>query len=120
VSISFFFLVIAVAGSTRGPLLARPDLLVSLTLFSFVRTFGVGFFVFVLAHALHVSRDEQVALTAFGSFKNLGLTIVLAFSVFGAVATLPSIVSLVFEILWLMTLPFVFRRTEKAFRASAA
>src|SRR5207247_1945211 len=30
VSVSFFFLVIAIAGSTRGPLLQRPELLVSL------------------------------------------------------------------------------------------
>ncbi len=48
-------------------------------------------------------------MTTFSSFKNLGLTVVLAFAVFGSVATLPSIVSLVFEILWLATLPLLFR-----------
>jgi predicted Na+-dependent transporter len=63
-----------------------------------------------------LSRDDQVALTAFGSFKNLSLTVVLAFAVFGPIATLPSIVSLVCEILWLAALPFLFRaqRTESA------
>src|SRR5437879_3906395 len=39
----------------------------------------------------------------------LGLTGVLAFAVFGPEATLPSIVSLVFEILWLGGLPILFR-----------
>jgi len=109
VSISFFFLVIAIAGSTRGPLLQRPELLVSLGLFSLARTFGIGALAFLLARSLRIPRDDQVALTAFASFKNLGLTVVLAFAVFGPVATLPSIVSLVCEILWLATLPFLFR-----------
>ena len=109
VSVSFFFLVVAIAGSTRGPLLDRPELLASLALLSFGRTFVLGTAVFVIGRAIHLSREEQVAATAFSSFKNLGLTVVLAFAVFGPVATLPSIVSLVFEILWLATLPLLFR-----------
>jgi len=109
VGIAFFFLVIAVAGSTRGPLLARPELIVPLALFSFLRTFGIGTLVSVVGRALHFARPDLVALTAFGSFKNLGLTVALAFAVFGSVATLPSIVSLVFEILWLAALPAMFR-----------
>lgn len=110
VGISFFFLVIAVAGSTRGPLLARLELLLPLSVFSFVRTFGLGTAVYVLTKAVGMRHEQQVALTTFSSFKNLGLTVVLAFAVFGPVATLPSIVSLVFEILWLGVLPLWFRR----------
>jgi BASS family bile acid:Na+ symporter len=109
VGISFFFLVIAIAGSTRGPLLARPELLLSLALLSLARTFGIGGLLFFLARTLRLTRDSQIALTAFGSFKNLGLAVVLAFAVYGPIATLPSIVSLVCEILWLGTLPLVYR-----------
>jgi bile acid:Na+ symporter, BASS family len=109
VSVSFFVLVAAIAGSTRAPLLAHPDLIASLALLSFGRTFVLGGIVFVLTRALHVPWSERVAVTAFSSFKNLGLTVVLAFAVFGPVATLPSIVSLVFEILWLAALPLLFR-----------
>src|SRR5207302_5401939 len=112
VSISFFFLVIAIAGSTRGPLLARPELLLPLGLFSVVRTFGIGVLVVALGRTLRLPRDDQVALTVFASFKNLGLTVVLAFAVFGPISTLPSIVSLVCEILWLASLPLVFRRGQ--------
>jgi len=110
VSISFFFLVVATAGSTRGPLLAHPELIASLALFSFGRTFLLGGVVFLLARALRLPWAKRVAVTTFSSFKNLGLTVVLAFAVFGSVATLPSIVSLVFEILWLAALPLLFRR----------
>ena len=109
VSISFFFLVVAIAGSTRAPLLAHPELIAPLTVLSFGRTFLLGGLVFVLTRALQVPWAERVAVTAFSSFKNLGLTVVLAFAVFGPVATLPSIVSLVFEILWLGALPLLFQ-----------
>lgn len=118
VSVSFFFLVIAVAGSTRDPLLARSELLVPLALFSFVRTFGIGAVVFGLGRRFRLPRADRVAMTAFASFKNLGLTVVLAFAVFGPIATLPSIVSLVFEIVWLAALPLLFRSIEKESAAS--
>jgi len=76
---------------------------------SFGRTFLLGGIVFVLTRAFHIPWAERVAVTVFSSFKNLGLTVVLAFAVFGPVASLPSIVSLVFEILWLAALPLLFR-----------
>lgn len=118
VSLSFFVLVLAIAGSTRGPLLERPELIASLSLLSLLRTFGLGLLVIGTARALDLSREDRVAVTTFSSFKNLGLTVVLAFSVFGAAATLPSIVSLVFEILWLAALPLVFRALSDRPRAS--
>src|SRR5439155_1692390 len=68
--------------------------------------------------AIRPTRDVQVALAVFASFKNLGLTVVLAFAVFGPIATLPSIVSLVCEILWLASLPFMFRGGEKEVSAT--
>jgi len=115
VSISFFFLVVAIAGSTRAPLLAHPELIATLAVLSFGRTFLLGGVVFVLTRALRAPWAERVAVTAFSSFKNLGLTVVLAYALFGSVATLPSIVSLVFEILWLASLPVLFRtRTTRA------
>jgi len=113
VGVSFFFLVIAVAGSTRDPLLARSELLLPLAVFSFARTFGIGAIVFGLAGRFRLPRADRVALTAFASFKNLGLTVVLAFAVFGPIATLPAIMSLVFEIVWLAALPLIFRGIAK-------
>ena len=109
VCVSFCVLVIAIVGSTRAILLSRTDLLMSLALLSFVRTFGLGSGVLLLSRALRLRRSEQVAATAFASFKNLGLTVVLAFAIFGPDATLPAVVSLVFEIAWLGTLPLLLR-----------
>ncbi len=108
VSVSFLFLVTAISGSTRATLSGSPDLVV-LSALSLVRTFGLGLALFAVARLLDASRETQVAATTFASFKNLGLAIVLASTVVEPAAALPSIVSLVFEVLWLAALPFVFR-----------
>lgn len=109
VSVSFFFLVLAIAGSTRATLLARPEVVAGLSLEALLRTFGLGLLVIGAVRALRIPREGQVAAVTFASFKNLGLTVVLAFTVFGAGASLPAIVCLIFEIAWMATLPFLFR-----------
>lgn len=113
VAVSFFFLVVAIAGSTRSTLLGNPELLVSLSVLSFARTFGLGFAVVGAATLLGLSRADRITATAFASFKNLGLAVVLAFSFFPPVSALPSIVSLVFEIAWLGALPYLFREVTR-------
>jgi BASS family bile acid:Na+ symporter len=109
VSVSFFVLVVAIAGSTRDALFGNLDLVAKLAVLAFLRTFGLGIALFVLTFALRTSREGRVQALTFASFKNLGLTVVLAFSFFVPVASLPSIVCLVFEILWMSALPFLFR-----------
>ena len=109
VGLSFFVLVLAIAGSTRDTLGSNPDLLVSLSVASFLRTFGLGLALLAGTRALGLARADQVTATTFSSFKNLGLTVVLAFSFFEPEATLPSIVSLVFEVAWLASLPVVMK-----------
>jgi len=108
VNVSFFVLVAMVAGANR---LAFADLglVLSLTGAALVRTFGIGLAVLGLAILMRRPNEERVAWTLFGSFKNLGLTALLALSLFGARAAIPAIVSLLFEILWLASLPVILR-----------
>ncbi len=114
VSISFFFLVLAIAGSAREVLLGRPDLVAGLVGFAVVRTFGLGIAVFGAALAFHPPRNARVAASTFGGFKNLGLTVVLASTVFGAVASLPAVVCLIFETAWMSVLPLLFREPGRS------
>lgn len=109
VGVSFFILVFAIAGSTRAPLLQHPELVISLSGLSFARTFLIGVVVLAAARLFRLPTEDRVAMVTFATFKNLGLTVVLAFAMFGAVSTLPAIFSLVFEILWLVALPVLFR-----------
>ncbi len=113
VCVSFFVLVLAIAGSARDVLLGRLDLVAGLVGFGVLRTFGLGIAVFGGALALRLSRDARVAASTFGGFKNLGLTVVLASTVFGAVASLPAVVCLIFETAWMSILPLLYRAPSR-------
>jgi len=118
VSMGFFVLAFAIAGSTRDTLLGRPDLVGGLAGLSFLRTFGLGLVILAVARVLAISREERIAAVTFAGFKNLGLTVVLAFTFFGPLASLPSLVCLIFEILWLGTLPLLFRMPARGLAES--
>ncbi len=109
VCISFFVLVLAIAGSTRPSLLAEPSLVGSLAVLAFARTVGLGLVLLGGMRLLHVARETRIAAVTFAGFKNLGLTVVLAFTVFGAPASLPAITALIFETAWMSLLPLFFR-----------
>lgn len=113
VCLAFFVLVFAIAGSTRATLLGEPNLAAGLSLLAAVRTFGLGLLVLAAGRVLRATRDTQIAAVTFAGFKNLGLTVVLAFTVFGSLASLPAIVALIFETVWMSLLPFVFRVPAK-------
>ena len=113
VCVSFFFLVLAIAGSTRSTLLNQPDLAASLSLLAFARTLGLGLLILGVTRLLRTPRDTRIAAVTFAGFKNLGLTVVLAFTVFGPLASLPAITSLVFETAWMSLLPLVLRVPSK-------
>jgi hypothetical protein len=56
-----------------------------------------------------MGRNPRIAILTFAGFKNLGLTVVLAFSLFGPLASLPAIASLIFETAWMAVLPLLVR-----------
>lgn len=113
VCVSFFVLVLAIAGSTRSTLLGSPSVAAGLSLLAFVRTFGLGLLIFAVTRLLGTPRETRIAAITFGGFKNLGLTVVLAFTVFGPLASLPAITALIFETVWMSLLPFLFRVPSK-------
>ncbi len=120
VSVSFFILVLAIAGSSRDTLLGRPDLVGGLLALGFLRTFGLGVLLFAVTRGLRLPRDRRIGILTFGGLKNLGLTVVLASTLFGPLATLPALASLIFETAWLVALPLLFRGPRAAPADAAA
>ena len=108
VNLSFFVLVTMVAGANRSAF-ADLGLVVSLSGAALLRTFGIGLAVAGVATLARRSSADKVSWILFSSFKNLGLTALLAFSLFDRRAAIPAIVCLLFEILWLASFPFVVR-----------
>src|SRR5438445_800344 len=108
VNVSFFVLMTMVVGGNRIAF-ADPGLVLSLVGAALLRTFGIGLGALGLARLARRPREDRVAWTLFGSFKNGGLTALLALFLFGAKAAIPAIVCLLFEILWLSAIPVIFR-----------
>jgi len=117
VSVAFFFSVLIIAGSTRGALLSHLDLIPTLSILAFLRTYGLGLAVFGATMVLAVPRNSRIALMTFAGFKNTALAVVLAIAFFGPLSSLPATVSLVFEVLWMSTLPLLFRASSTSARA---
>lgn len=110
VNASFFTLVFALVGANRAVFVQDSALIATLAAGGFLRTWGIGTLVYVLSPRLGGDPAERVSDTLFASLKNLGLAALLAFSLFGATAALPAIVSLFFEISWLIPMSRLFRR----------
>ena len=108
VNASFFVLVFALVGLNRGVFFQDPALIGALAAGGFLRTWVLGATVFVVSGRLTTGRGPRVADALFGSLKNLALAALIALSLFGAVAALPAIVSLFFEIAWLVPLQRLF------------
>lgn len=107
VNLSFLVLVTVVAGANRFAF-ADLGLVLSLAGAGLLRTFGIGLLVLGLAKAMGRGRPERIGWTLFASFKNLGLTALLALSLFGDRAAIPAVVTLFFEITWLVELQRLF------------
>jgi len=109
VNLSFLVLVTVVAGANRSAF-GDPGLVLGLSAAGLLRTFGIGLLVAGLARVLRRPREDRIGWTLFASFKNLGLTALLALSLFGARAAIPAIVTLFYEILWIVALQRLFKR----------
>lgn len=106
VNLAFAVLVFAITGPNRLVFLEEPGLVAIAVAISVARTFGIGI---AILRVSPPSLDEAARrnIVLFGSFKNLGLSALLAFAAFGPAAALPAIIAIFLEIAWLAALPFV-------------
>lgn len=102
VNVSFFILVIAVAGTNRQVFFGEPVLLISLLFVAIVRTFGVGILYDHLARKNGVSRARRVPEVLFATHKNTGMAAALAMNLLGPGAAVPATVLMSVDIVWLI------------------
>ncbi|UCH89016.1 MAG: hypothetical protein JSV49_12420, partial [Thermoplasmata archaeon] len=99
INLAFAVLIFTVIGINRSVFFENIHLVIALIFISMMRTFAIGTIIFSLAQKAKIPRARNVTYTLFASYKNLGLAIVLAFGLFGAVATIPATICIPFEIL---------------------
>ncbi len=107
VNSSFLVLVFALTGANRQVFVEDLALVGAIAAGAFARTWVLGLAVFLLPGR---SRDQRVSDTLFASLKNLALAALIAYSLFSPTAALPAIISLFFEIAWLVPMQWLFRR----------
>lgn len=110
VNLGFFILIFTVVGVNRSAFVYDSSLMIAISFICLVRTFVCGTFIYYLAGHLNVEQKTRVNYLLFGSFKNLGLTIIIAFTLFGEKAAVPAAICMPFEIL---TLPYYRRLLSK-------
>lgn len=102
INISFFVLVIAVAGANRGVFFGEPVLLLSLIAVAVVRTFGIGIGVDLYNKRRGLPREKRIPEALFATHKNTGMAAALAIALIGDAAAVPATVCMTVDIAWLI------------------
>ena len=109
-NICFFILVFSIMGKNQSFLLYNSYILVLLFVAMFIRTFAVGSLVLSLGQKFGMRRKDVISYSLFASFKNEGLALLIAFSLFDAPSSIPPAIALILELLWVCCLEWKIRR----------
>jgi len=103
INLGFFILIFTVVGVNRSAFQNDLSIMIPIAFICFMRTFVAGVVVYYLSKFARVDDRTRINYLLFGSFKNLGLTIIIALTLFGGEAAVPAAICMPFEIL---TLPY--------------
>jgi bile acid:Na+ symporter, BASS family len=113
INITFFVLVVAVAGSNRSVFFGEPVLLMALLAVAVVRTFGIGIALDAYNRRRGVPRGRRIPEVLFVTHKNTGMAAALAIALIGDAAAIPATVCMTVDIAWLIYVSrFMFPRSQ--------
>ena len=101
INLCFLLIIIGMIGGNKHFIFSNMKIMPFLSLALFIRTFGTGGITLWAANKLHVPKDDQIPFALFASVKNEGLAMIFALSMFCCAATLPAVLSMIFELLWI-------------------
>ncbi len=102
-NIFFFIAMFAVIGETKEYIFTLPEIIALLSILMFLRTFVTGWSVKKISS---IKYGDKVAksFSLLASFKNEGLVMIFAISMFPAITALPAIIATIFELIWIFFL----------------
>jgi BASS family bile acid:Na+ symporter len=103
VNLAFAVLIFTVVGVNRSVFFDDFSLVIALVFLSLMRTLFIGSTAYYVGKRSGIEKSRNVTYTLFASYKNLGLAIVIAFGLFGSMATIPATIGIPFE-----TIAFVY------------
>jgi bile acid:Na+ symporter, BASS family len=111
---SFFLITYTIIALNRDIFIAKPLSLLPVAFIAFSGTFLLGWFLEIIAKKMRLDRDVTVSIVLLGTLKNYGLSGGLALSFLDQRAAIPSTVSVVFMVIYIIWLEFRKRRSDKA------
>jgi BASS family bile acid:Na+ symporter len=109
-NICFFILVFAIMGKNQSFLFYNSFLLLMLVFAMFIRTFGIGSLVLWTGKKIGLPKEDSISFSLFASFKNEGLALLIAFSLFGPSSSIPPVIAIILELLWICCLEIKAKR----------
>jgi len=109
INLCFFILIYSVVGVNRG-FFFRSDIVYMVTLVGILRTFLSGSLVFVISKFAGVEKSSAISYTLLGSFKNLGLTAIMALTLLGEKASIPAVICIPLELLSFTYFSWLFKK----------
>jgi len=110
---SFFLITYTIVGLNQKVFVTQPLSLLPIALIAFSGTFLMGWLIEIIAQKLHMEKDVTVSIVLLGTLKNYGLSGGLALLFFDQRAAIPSTVSVVFMVLYIIWLEYRKRKAEK-------
>jgi BASS family bile acid:Na+ symporter len=97
----FFIIVFIMVGSNRLYLFQEIGLIIGISIVVFIRIFGSGFLVKIIGERMGIKKEKLITMILFATIKNEGYAILLAVALFGSIAAVPAIISIIFEMIWI-------------------
>jgi len=103
---SFFLVSYTIVGLNQQVFLTQPLSLFPVAMISVASTFVLGWIIELFGKIAHLNKKKTVSIVLLGTLKNYGLAGGLALSFFDTKTALPSTVSVVFMIIYIIWLEF--------------
>ena len=103
-NICFFFIVFAIVGENRQFLLEDISTILIISIMMAARTIGTGGIFKKMGEIRGLKREKSINYALFASFKNEGLVMILAASLFGYGEAIPAMIALIFELIFIFLL----------------
>ncbi|MEW6053779.1 MAG: hypothetical protein AB1552_08335 [Nitrospirota bacterium] len=109
---SFFLVSYTIVGLNQQVFLTQTLSLLPVAMISIVSTFLLGWLIEAVSKISHLEKKKTISIVLLGTLKNYGLAGGLALSFFDTKTALPSTVSVVFMIVYIIWLEFKKNRLE--------
>lgn len=104
VNFAFLLIIFGAMGANRQLFLSRIDVLSSALLIGFVRSIVLATLVLYVCRSINVKSDKLRSFVLFSSYKNGGLAIIFAATLFGVQASFPIVAGFPFDIILMIYL----------------